>query len=105
LGFFRFLYVVLDRVHLPAATGVFEKLTSPSKFTGSHKNRFSEDRKRRLQLRPPHTGPLTNAFACLRAAASNVAPSSTLFSGGLFGVPVQLPDLRLLECEHVGRER
>ncbi len=34
---------VLDRVHLPAATGVFEKLTSPSKFTGSHKNRFSED--------------------------------------------------------------
>ncbi len=34
---------VLDRVHLPAATGVFEKLTSPSKYTGSSKNRFSED--------------------------------------------------------------
>ena len=35
---------LLDHVHLPStAETVFEKLTSPVSFTGSHKKRFSED--------------------------------------------------------------
>jgi hypothetical protein len=34
---------LLDQVHLPRADGVFDKLTSPASYTGSHRERFSED--------------------------------------------------------------
>lgn len=34
---------LLDAVHLPSVGGVFDKLTSPSSYTGSSRERFAED--------------------------------------------------------------